>query len=452
MNTSTIFIVDDDPWFTEFLEYHIKMIEEPKSVVKFKTGSELLKKLKDKPDIITLDYSLPDFNGKQLLAEIKDKCPDCYVVVVSGQNDLNLAVELLKEGAYDYILKDNDTQERIWRTFRSLYKIIGLNQEVQGLKEALHKNQVFGETIIGESKAIKDLFPLLDKAAGSQINVSIFGETGTGKELVAKYIHETSDKTKKPFVAINLGAIPKDLAESELFGHEKGAFTGALESRKGKFEEAGDGTIFLDEIGELEPILQVKLLRVLQEREITRVGSNKPVKIKCRIICATHRDLEKEVVSGRFREDLFYRLIGLTVELPPLRKRSGDIILLSEYFIRLGEGNSGKKTKKLSDSAKTKLLNHPFPGNVRELRSVIELALVLSDEQTIDESHIRLRSLSSPDILNDSNMTIHEMTMYMIHRKMEKYNQDTQRVADELGIGKSTIYRLLKEEREKNTL
>lgn len=452
MAGSRIFIIEDDSWFGEFLEYHIKMVDESAEIYRFSTGKEVLKNLSQQPDIITLDYALPDFNGQEMLREIKHSCPNCYVVVVSGQNNLNLAVDLLKEGAHDYIVKDVDTKERIWKTIRNIQSLLSLNQEVKQLREELSHKKQQQSLIVGESQAVRTLLPLIEKAANSAINVSVFGETGTGKELVAQAIHQQSAFRDEPFIAVNLGAIPHELAESELFGHEKGAFTGAIHQRIGKFEEAGKGTLFLDEIGEMSPSMQVKLLRVLQEREVVRVGSNKAQKIHCRIICATHKDLEQEVTKGNFRQDLFYRIIGLPIELPPLRNRGKDMLLLADYFIQHIAREQQLRKKHLSESAEERLLHYHFPGNVRELKAIIELAMVLADGDTIEREHLRFHTTSIESVLNENTMTLQQMTLYLIHAKLEKYGNDVQRVADELDIGKSTIYRLLKEEREQHTL
>ena len=450
MDTTHIFIVEDDSWFAEFLEYHIKTVDESATIQRFSNGKELLKQLVHQPDIITLDYSLPDYDGKKLLKEIREQCPSAYVIVVSGQNDLNLAVDLLKDGAHDYIVKDVDTKERIWKTIRNVQSLMALNQEVKQLREQLGTRQQQSSLIIGESQPMRSLLPLIEKAANSSINVSIFGETGTGKELIAQSIHQQSEFRDEPFIAVNLGAIPRELAESELFGHEKGSFTGAFQQRIGKFEEAGKGTLFLDEIGEMDLAMQVKLLRVLQEREVVRVGGNKAHKIHCRIICATHKDLEQEVSRGNFRQDLFYRVIGLPIELPPLRNRGNDVLLLAEHFMRQIARDHKMRVKMLSETACERLLNYHYPGNVRELKAVIELAMVLSDNDIIEKEHLRFHTTSIETVLDESTMTLQQITLFLIHTKLEKYHNDVQRVADELDIGKSTIYRLLKEERERN--
>ncbi len=447
-----ILIAEDDVWYTEFLEYQIRLIDENCVISKAYTGKELLDLLPNKPDIITLDYSLPDYTGGELLKRIKQESPTTQVVVISGQNDVSVAVNLLKDGAYDYIVKDVDTKERIWKAIANLRERSELTQEVELLREAVSVKYNFDKTIIGQSAAIKGVFNLLEKASKSSINISITGETGTGKELIAKAIHYNSSHKNGPFVAVNLGAIPRELVESELFGHEKGSFTGAFQQRIGKFEEAGGGTLFLDEIGEMDLSMQVKLLRVLQEREIVRVGGNKTTKINCRIISATHKDLEIEVGNGNFRQDLFYRLIGLPVELPPLRMRGNDAIILANFFLQQLSKEHHVPVKKMDEHAIDKLLAYSFPGNVRELRSIMELAFVLCEDDIISSSDLKFHSAGNVSHLSESNMTLHQITMQLIHTKLSKYGNDTARVAQELDIGKSTIYRLLKEEKEAQLL
>jgi DNA-binding NtrC family response regulator len=443
-----IFIAEDDVWYSEFLEYQIRLIDENCTITKVHSGKELIAALPRKPDIITLDYSLPDFTGAELLKRIRQESPNTQVIVISGQSDIGVAVGLLKDGAYDYIVKDVDTKERIWKTIANLRERSELTKEVEMLREAVNVKHSFDKTIIGQSSAIKSIFSLLEKAANSSINVSITGETGTGKEMVAKAIHYNSAHKKGPFVAVNLGAIPRELVESELFGHEKGSFTGAIQQRIGKFEEAEGGTLFLDEIGEMDLTMQVKLLRVLQEREIARVGGNKTIKVSCRIISATHKDLEHEVGNGNFRQDLFYRLIGLPVELPPLRKRGNDVILLANHFIRQLAKEQNAPVLRLDESAIDKLIGYTFPGNVRELRSIIELAFVLSENDVITAKDLKFHSTGGIERLSESTLTLHQITMQLIHTKLNKYDNDVTRVAQELDIGKSTIYRLLKEEKE----
>jgi DNA-binding NtrC family response regulator len=365
-------------------------------------------------------------------------------VVISGQEDVATAISLLKNGAFDYIVKDDDTKDRIWNTLLHLKEINGLRKEVEVLKEQVVKKHVdFSKFIIGKSEQIAKICGLIEKASKTNITVSITGETGSGKEVVAKAIHYNSDRSKKPFVAVNVAAIPRELIESELFGHEKGAFTGAVTRRIGKFEEANSGTLFLDEIGELDINLQAKLLRVLQEREVVRVGGNEVTKINCRIIVATHKNLLEEVQNKTFREDLYYRLIGLPIHIPPLRERGNDIIILAKHFMDLfcKENNVAKKT--LSPEAQQKLLVYPFPGNVRELRSVIELAIVMADGEMIEPQHLSLNSTSTLNGMMSQEKSLKQYEIDIIQHYLDKYDKDVLLVAKKLDIGKSTIYRMI---------
>jgi len=314
---------------------------------------------------------------------------------------------------------------------------------VETLKTQVGQKYDFSGMIIGKSDAIKKVFALIEKAVNTNITVSITGETGSGKEMVAKAIHYNSARSKLPFVTVNVAAIPKDLIESELFGHEKGAFTGAVTRRIGKFEEADKGTLFLDEIGELDINLQAKLLRVLQEQEITRVGGNGIVKIDVRIIVATHKNLIEEVKNKNFREDLYYRLIGMPVQLPPLRERGNDICILAKHFIDNFCKENKISKKVLSPEAQQKLLQYSFPGNVRELKSVMELAVVMSDDETIQPEHITYNTTSSIADLLSKEITLKEFESQIIQHYLDKYDKDVLLVAKKLDIGKSTIYRMV---------
>jgi transcriptional regulator with PAS, ATPase and Fis domain len=289
------------------------------------------------------------------------------------------------------------------------------------------------------------VFTLLEKSAKANITVSITGETGTGKELAARAIHFNSDRMKKPFVAINVAAIPKELIESELFGYEKGAFTGADQSKSGKFEEANQGTIFLDEIGEMDLNMQSKLLRVLQERELSRLGSNKTIPIDIRLIVATHRNLLKEVEEGRFRQDLYYRLLGISIDLPPLKERGNDIVMLSKSFIGEFCKLNNLPIKELSQSAIDKLLKYNYPGNVRELRAVSEVAVVMSESDVLDANDIQFNQRNEIEDFMQEELTIDEYNSRIINWYLRKYNNNVLLVADKLKMGKSTIYRMLKE-------
>jgi len=349
----------------------------------------------------------------------------------------------LKDGAFDYIVKDDDTKERLWNSLLHLKEIRGLRNEVEVLKEEVSKKYDFTKTIIGTSAPMLKVFGMIEKACKTNITVSITGETGSGKEVVAKAIHYNSDRQKKPFVAVNVAAIPKDLLESELFGHEKGAFTGALTRRVGKFEEAANGTIFLDEIGEMDISLQAKLLRVLQEREIVRIGGNETVSVTARIIVATHRNLLDEVQKKTFREDLYYRLIGLPIHLPPLRERDNDILLLSKNFIDAFCKENKMERKVLSPEAQAKLRKYPFPGNVRELKSVVELAVVMADENVIEPENISINLNASINDLLSAEKSLKQYEIEIIQHFLDKYDKDVLLVAKKLDIGKSTIYRMI---------
>jgi DNA-binding NtrC family response regulator len=354
---------------------------------------------------------------------------------------------MLKEGAYDYMVKDDETKDRIWNTIKNIRENLQLKTEIEGLKQEIVKKYTYNELIIGNSEAIKKVHQFIEKATRSNITVSIHGETGTGKELVAKAIHYNSATKDKPFVAFNVSAVPKDLIESELFGHEKGAFTGAAYRRIGKFEEAHKGTLFLDEIGEMDLNMQTKLLRVLQEKELSRIGSNNTIKIDTRIIIATHKNLSEEVKKGNFREDLYYRLLGLTIDVPPLRERESDIVLLAKHFMETFCKENNFSRLSLSQAAQTKLLIYGFPGNVRELKAMIELACVMTNTAVIEAEHIEFRNTGSTDQLLTEENTLKEYTTKIIRHYLNKYKGDVQLVAKKLDIGKSTIYNLLKEDK-----
>jgi DNA-binding NtrC family response regulator len=370
--------------------------------------------------------------------------PETKVIIISGQEDIKVAIDLFKKGAHDYLVKDGDTQQRLWMAVQNLRETIELKKEVEVLKQEVEKKYNFHNIITGNSKAIKKVFSLMAKAAETNITVSITGETGTGKELVAKSIHFNSARKRQAFVPVNVAAIPKELLESELFGHEKGSFTGAVSRRIGKFEEAHNGTLFLDEIGEMDLNMQAKLLRTLQEKEITRIGSNEIVKVNARIIVATHRNLQEEIRKGNFREDLYYRLLGLPVPLPPLRERENDVLMIAKFFVDQFCKENGLGKKHLSVEGTQKLIEYTFPGNVRELKSIIELACVMSDNEEIAEEHLQTNP-SAPKNLQNGNgtYTLREYTTKLIQHYLDEYDYNVLKVADKLEVGKSTIYRMI---------
>lgn len=440
----TIFIVEDDEFYSEVLEYHLSLNPDV-TVRKFTNAKDFLKNLDQNPSAVTLDYSLPDMEGEEVLRKIKEYNSDIPVVMISGQEDIRTAIGLLQLGAYDYIVKDEETKDRIWNTIRNIREKHGLKKEISELKQLVKKKFDLSTSIVGNSPSMKKVFAMVEKAIGSNITVSIAGETGTGKEVVSKSIHYNSSRAKKPFVAVNITAIPSELIESELLGHEKGAFTGAVARRIGKFEEAGEGTIFLDEIGEMDINMQSKLLRVLQERELTRVGGTGLVKLHCRVISATNKDLAEEVRKGNFREDLYYRLLGLPINLPPLRERGNDTVVLSKYFVDEYARENGMGKLKLTNRAQSKLFKYPWPGNIRELKAVVELACVMTDGMEIDEEHITFNSTGSIDTLLQNEMSLDEYKTRIVNHYLDKYNNDVVDVAKRLDIGKSTIYRMLQD-------
>ncbi|MFO0357790.1 MAG: sigma-54-dependent transcriptional regulator [Sphingobacteriaceae bacterium] len=439
-----IFLLEDDKWYNKFLSHHISL--NPDNIVEsFFTASELLKSLYKNPSLVILDYSLPDDNGENVLKKIKEFNPSLDVIMVSGQEDIATAVQLLKQGASDYIIKNEETKERLWASISNIRDKISLKEEIVELKNELKTHYDFSDSMIGNSQAMKSTYSIIEKACNSNINVSINGETGTGKEVVAKTIHYNSNRKKGKFIAVNVASIPKDLIESELFGHEKGSFTGALARRIGKFEEANNGTLFLDEIAEMDMNMQVKLLRVLQERELNRVGGNDLVKFDIRLIVATHKDLAAEVQNGNFREDLYYRIMGLTINLPPLRERGSDIILLAKHFIKSYCKDNKINLLKLNNDAQNKLMDYHYPGNIRELKSIIDLACVMCDEPEIKPEHIKfVKKINNQDMLL-KEMSLDDYIFQIIRSYLDKYDNNVLLVAKKLNIGKSTIYRMIKE-------
>jgi DNA-binding NtrC family response regulator len=439
-----IFVVDDNNMFLKVM-YKFLSLNERLEVFALASGRECISRLNEMPDIISLDYTLPDFNGREILEKVMQITPQTQVIVVSGQNDINTAIDLLKLGAYDYIVKGIDTRDKILISIEKIIEKIELTNENVRLKQAITKEFNFRKLIKGSSKAIENVFSLMEKAAQTNITVSVYGETGTGKELVAKGIHYNSKRSNMPFIPVNISSIPDTLIESELFGYEKGAFTGADTSKAGKIELADGGTLFLDEIAEMSLNIQTKLLRVFQERELTRLGSNKPIKFDVRIIIATHRNLSELVNKGEFREDLYFRLLGLSIELPPLRERGNDCMLLAKFFINDFCDENGMPYKKLSEAAQEKLRNYSFPGNVRELKALMELACVLADSDTIEPEHININPLNLRQNLLSQEKTLQEYNEEIILYFINKY-KNIREVARRLDVGKSTLYRYLKEQ------
>lgn len=443
MSQFNIIIVEDDKWYSELLRHHLELNPDY-SVTCYEDGLSFLNKSRNIPDVVCIDYSMPGLTGEELLKKTKAKFPSCEIIVISGQEDVATAVSLLNNGAYDYLIKDEETKNRLWNSLLKIRERNELQKEVKELKKEVQSKYQGNSAFIGESKGMMKVFNLIEKAGKVDITVSITGETGTGKEVVAKSIHYNSHKSKKPFIAVNIAAIPNELAESELFGHEKGAFTGANTRRIGKFEAAQGGTLFLDEIGEMDPNMQAKVLRALQEKEIVRVGGSKKVKLDIRVIVATHRNLLEEVQNGTFRQDLYYRLLGLPIELPPLRERGSDIILLADHFLSEFSAANSIKKQVLTKGAKDKLTKYPFPGNVRELKALIELSSVLSDKDEIDADDISysVAGGSLSDLMK-TELTLKEYTAKIVQHYLDKYDKNVIKAATALQVGKSTIYRMI---------
>lgn len=439
-----VFVVEDDPWYSKLLT-HTLQLNQNFEVSTFMDGKSLLENLKEKPDLVTLDFRLPDYTGAEIFEKIKAFNSNIEVVIISEQQDIDTAINFLKKGAFDYLTKSEDIRDRLVHVINQLQKNKDLVKQVESLQKEVAIKYDFQSSIIGQSPEMKKVFRLIEKALPTNLTVTISGETGTGKEVVAKTIHYSSPRAKEPFVPVNMGAIPKELAESELFGHEKGAFTGATERRIGKFEQAKNGTLFLDEIGEMDISLQAKLLRALQEKEITRLGGNETIKVNSRVIVATHRNLLEEIKKGNFREDLYYRLFGLPIELPPLRERDKDVLILAKHFASTFAKENQQPEKTISKETQQKLLSYSYPGNIRELKSVIELAVVLSDQDEIQPDDITFAQKDVlPDVLSEE-LTMKEYQLKIIKLYLKRHNENIKEVAEKLDIGQSTIYRLLKE-------
>lgn len=376
-----IFIVEDDVMVASLMKQALSK-NEKYEIHQFNNAEDCINNLHLNPDIITVDYNLPGMDGLTLMNRIKTYNQSIMVVICSGQESVEVVISCYRNGAQDYILKNDTMMADVERSINNLAMSVVLRKEVELLQDQIIDRHRYSN-IIGNSQPILRVLRLIQKVEKNNMMVLVTGQSGTGKELVASALHYNSTRARKPFVIVNMGAIPDELVESELFGHEKGAFTDARDKRIGKFEEADGGTIFLDEIGEMDMGLQAKLLRVLQEKEVTRIGSNKTMKLDFRLIAATNKNLTQEVKEGRFREDLFYRLQGFLIHLPPLKERGDDIILLAKHFLedfckqnRLPQFTIAKEACKF-------MLEYAWPGNVRELKSIIERATLMGENNTI---------------------------------------------------------------------
>ncbi|MGH9942804.1 MAG: sigma-54-dependent transcriptional regulator [Pyrinomonadaceae bacterium] len=396
------------------------------------------------------DIRMSGMDGLALLDRIKDIDAEALVVVMTAYSSVDSAVAALRKGAYDYVTKPF-VNEDLLQSVRNALRQRELFRENRALRRELEGRYSFSE-IVGTSEALQSVFRLVEKVAGTGTNILIQGESGTGKELIARAIHHRSPRAERRFVAINCGALPETLLESELFGHVKGAFTGAVANKPGLLRAAEGGTVFLDEIGEITPAMQVRLLRAVQEHEVLPVGATAPVSFDARILCATNRDLEKEVAEGRFREDLFYRLNVIEIHLPPLRERREDVPLLVRHFITRTAREQSQTEKPISREAMFALLNYHWPGNVRELQNAVVRAFTLSGaEIDADSLPPRVRNAAAGDggqlPMRDPDglrPTLAEIERRYVVETLASVNQDKVRAANILGIDLSTLYRKLK--------
>jgi two-component system response regulator AtoC len=414
------------------------------------TGEEALERVESfGPDVVLTDVRMPRMSGLDLLTALKAKASLAVVIVMSAYGSVDLALEAMKAGAYDYVQKPFKPDE-ILLVLKKAEERETLRRENQKLREAIRTEHKYDQ-ILAKSAPMMELFRTIGKIADYKTTVLVIGESGVGKELVARAIHRRGSRQNGPFVAINCGAIPENLLESELFGHKKGAFTDATADRRGLFEEASGGTLFLDEIGELPLALQVKLLRVLQEETIRRLGDAKDVKIDVRIVAATHRDLQAEVKAGRFREDLFYRLNVLPIALPPLRERKEDIPLLTDHFIARNNARLGTQIRGLDAEARKALIDYAWPGNVRELENTIERAMVLADTDLLHlqdlpervreaRDPVQMQLASGELSIKKTSRIIEEV---LIRRALQKTKGNRTRAAEVLEIShRALLYKL----------
>jgi len=399
-----------------------------------------------RPAIVVTDLVMPRMDGQQLLKALREQAPDIAVVILTAQGSVESAVEAIKDGAYDYLTKPVDPQ-RLQILLANVVERQETLREVKALRRQLRDQGAFGR-MIGASPGMRKVYRVIEQAAPTSASVLVHGESGTGKELVAQTIHQLSPRAGAPFVAINCAAIPETLLESEIFGHEKGAFTGAADRRQGCFELADRGTIFLDEIAEMTPATQVKLLRVLQERSFRRLGGRQEQKVDVRVIAATNADPDEAVRKGKLREDLFYRLNVFGIALPPLRDRKDDLRLLTQFFLSEFNARNGKAIAALNNEAMRMLEGYGWPGNVRELRNVIERATILADGQFIEPRHlpaalVQAGERAKPSLSLPPGTTVEEAERRLIQMTLEHTRDNKTRAAEILGISLKTLHNKL---------
>jgi two-component system NtrC family response regulator len=437
-------IVDDEQIQREMLEGFLT--KEGYGVGTAGDGAAALDQFKRAPfDLVLTDFRMPGMDGIQLLKELKRLNPEVVVVLLTAYGAVETAVRAMKEGAHDYLTKPIDLDELLLLIQR-VERELGLSRENRELKEQL-REKFKVDFIISASRRMEEALNLVKRAAPSTATILILGESGTGKELIARAIHYASPRADKPMVKVNCAALPENLLESELFGHEKGAFTGAVSRRIGRFEQADQGTIFLDEIGDLSPSLQSKLLRVLQEKEFERVGSSQTLRVDVRVIAATNRNLEEAIRKGTFREDLYYRINVVTLALPPLRERKEDLPPLIEHFLKKYSRENRKTVVSVSKEAKDLLMNYHYPGNIRELENILERAVVLcrGDTVTTQDLPLNLRESKVEDLMKDAAggrslpETLEEVERLRITQALEKSHGVQTQAAEELGISERVL-------------
>ena len=412
-------------------------------------GPQALNIIKDTDiDIMLADLKMPGMDGMELMKQAQEINPDLAVIIMTAYGTIASAIDAIKAGAYDYLEKPF-CPERVEVLIKNIMTHKNVVKENVALRKELAKKYQF-EELVGKSPKMQQVFDLIKTVAKSNATVLILGETGTGKELVARAVHAESLRHKGPFVSLNCAALPESLLESELFGHEKGSFTGAIAQKKGKFELANNGTIFLDEIGDISPNVQVHLLRVLQEKELSRVGGNEIVKVDVRVVTSTNRDLKKRVEEGKFREDLFYRLNVVPIYVPPLRERPDDIPILARYFLKKFNTENNKNIRDFSPEVLEYFMKHPWTGNVRELENAIEYSVVLCRNEIIKPEHLppllKDRQVCEPQPSATSDkVSLKDTEKEQIIKTLGETEWNYTRTAKTLGISRSTLHNKLKE-------
>ena len=442
-----ILVVDDDSYVREATEEILR--RKGYEVDTASDGKAALLKLDEADyDLILSDIKMPGMDGLELLEAVRVKFADTHIIMMTAFGSVDNAVEAMRKGAYDYIQKGSADPAEIELVVERALKYQDSERENKRLRSELKDKYSFN-SMIGKAHCMEQVFDLIDTVANSRATVLVTGESGTGKELVARALHYNSSRATAPFIRLNCAALPKDLMESELFGHEKGAFTGAIKQTRGRFEMADGGTLLLDEISEVDPALQAKLLRVLQEREFERIGSTQTIKVDVRIVATTNRDLQKEVEVGNFREDLYYRLNVIEMGLPPLRERKEDIPALVQNFIAKFNEENGKSIAGIEDETLDALMQYDWPGNIRELENYTERAVVVAPGQILTPGDYPQRLTSGPQGRDDGGihigMTVHEMERRLIMKTLESCKGNRTEAAGMLGISTRTLRNKLHE-------